>query len=65
MPDADFTHVSEENQIRIKNGLFGCDWVPGRFGPPPGILKEDMSKIGMCSFNTLTNLIPVILFVYL
>ena len=65
MPHADFTHVSEENQKRVKNGLVGYDWVPGCFGPPPGILKKDMAKIGMYSFNTLTILIPVILFVYL
>ena len=47
IPDTDFTQVSEESQKRVKNGLVGYDWVPDRFGPPPGIHKKDMAKIGM------------------
>ena len=54
MPDTDFTHVSEESQKRVKDGLVGYDWIPDRFGPPPGIHKKDMAKIGMwCTHLTL------------
>ena len=46
MPTADYTDVRDEDFNILTTGNVGYDWIPNRFGPPPGISRTEMSKIG-------------------
>lgn len=39
MPDRCFNSLTPADIERLKDYEVGYDWVPGRFGPPPGILR--------------------------
>jgi len=43
MPQQDF---DKEYRLAIADYAPGYDWIPGRFGPPPGIPKARKDKFG-------------------
>lgn len=56
MPDRDFEGLTvDQKKIAIDYEL-GYDWIPGRFGPPPGIPKFRKQELGKCYRNELHNI---------
>ena len=48
MPDRNFDALDEERRRKAMEYVPGYDWIPGRFGPPPGIRKARKEEFGEC-----------------
>ena len=47
MPERDYQSIDPVGREAIANYVPGYDWMPGRFGPPPGIPKGRKEQLGM------------------
>ena len=47
MPDINIDAIDVEERQFIASYVPGYDWVPGKFGPPPGIPKTRKEQLGM------------------
>ena len=46
MPERGFDSLRAEDWRMVKDYQPGYDWIPGRFGPPPGIPKSRKQQLG-------------------
>ena len=46
MPNRSFEALDTEQREKAANYVPGYDWLPGKFGPPPGIDKDFKDKLG-------------------
>ena len=57
MPERDYQSIDPVGREAIANYVPGYDWMPGRFGPPPGIPKGRKEQLGMlCLLSGLKDL---------
>lgn len=55
MPERNYDAIDGEGRAAIANYVPGYDWIPGRFGPPPGIPKARKEQLGMYSTYASTG----------
>ena len=53
MPDINIDAIDVEERQFIASYVPGYDWVPGKFGPPPGIPKTRKDQLGRFFFLIL------------
>ena len=46
MPEANLMTLTEKQLKDAKKYKLGYDWIPGRFGPPPGIPRQQKDELG-------------------
>jgi hypothetical protein len=46
MPERNFDALDGDRRRKAAEYVPGYDWIPGKFGPPPGIPKDTKDKFG-------------------
>lgn len=52
MPERSFEGLTLADRAIVSTYELGYDWVPDRFGPPPGIPRSKKQELGKISFTT-------------
>ena len=62
MPVKNFDPLDFDRRRKAVEYVPGYDWIPGKFGPPPGIAKARKDEFGWCLLSILLCIATILYF---